>query len=60
MEGAAGVAEASATAGGDRLFERDRNVIARPALNIRVSSAIEKLIHFLARRSLSGRINKLA
>ena len=59
MEGAAGVTEASATADGDRLFERDRNEIARPALDIRVSNAIEKAIHFLARRSLPGMTNKL-
>ena len=60
MEGAAGVAEASATADGDRLFERDRNGTARPALDIRVSNIFEKFIHFLARRSLSGVTNKLA
>ena len=58
MEGAARVAEVSATADGDRLFERDRNGIARPALDIRVSNYTEKIIHFLARRSWSGMTNK--
>ena len=51
MEGAAGVVEASATANSDRLFERNRIEIARPALDIRASSTIEKLIHYLARRT---------
>jgi len=60
MEGAAGVAEANATADGDRLFERDRNGIARPALDIRVSNTFEKFIYFLARRRLPGMMNRLA
>ena len=57
MEGAAGVAEASATADSDRLFERDRNEIGSPTLDMRVSNAIEKAMHFLARRSLPGMLN---
>ena len=60
MEGFAGVAEASATANGDRLFERDRNGIRSPALDMRVSNAIETAIYFLVRRSLSGILNELA
>jgi len=60
MEGAAGVAEASATAYGDRLFERDRNGIARPASDIRVTNNFGKFIHFLGRRCFSGMTNKLA
>ncbi len=60
MEGAAGVAEASATADGDRLFERDRNGIARPALDTRVSNSNGKIIYLLARRSSSDMLNKFA
>ena len=60
MKGAAGVAEASTTADGDRLLERDRHTITEPALDIRISNAIEELIQFLARRSLPGMTNKLA
>ena len=60
MEGAAGVAEASATADGDRLFERDGNGIARPTLDIRVSNTTGKIIYLLLRRGLSDMLNKLA
>jgi len=47
MEGTTGVAEASATAEGDRLFEKDMNGIARPALDICVSNLARKAHSFL-------------